>query len=104
MPPTDPRFAARFDPDTWAADLERSTPAGRVAALAARREYERNGIPRSHLRLCEPEGRKTNLPDCAKVYVPNPRGQDCLFVVLRSRLRKSRHRVASGGGHTIERC
>lgn len=75
MPPTEPRFPARFDPDTWAADLARTTPAGRAAAQAGRREYERNGIPRSHLRPCEPEGRKTNLPDCAKVYVPHPNGK-----------------------------
>jgi hypothetical protein len=73
--PADPRFPARFDPDTWAADLERSTPAGRSAAQSARREYERDGIPRSHLRACEAEGRKTNLPDCAKIYIPNPNGR-----------------------------
>ena len=62
MSPADPRFSARFDPDTWAADLERSTPAGRAAAHTAWREYQRNGIPRSHLPSCEAEGRKANLP------------------------------------------
>jgi hypothetical protein len=71
----DPCFPARFDPDAWSADLERSTTAGRAAAQAARREYEHNGVPRSHLRPCEAEGRKTNLPDCAKVYVPTPNGR-----------------------------
>lgn len=47
-------------------------PGGRARR---RREYERNGIPRSHLRASEAEGRKTNLSDCAKAYVPNPNGR-----------------------------
>lgn len=70
------RFPARFDPDAWEADLARSTPAGRVAAENARREYSKRGVPREHLRPCDPEGRDgTGLPHCLKVYVPPPAGR-----------------------------
>jgi len=43
MPPSEPRFPARFDPDPWDEDLARSTTTGRQAAQAARRDYEPNG-------------------------------------------------------------
>src|ERR1700677_1095737 len=70
-----PHFPARFDPVTFDKHLAPSTPNGRTAAQAARRDYERTGIPRSHLKRCEPEGRDgNNLPDCAKVYLPRPDG------------------------------
>jgi hypothetical protein len=76
MPTSEPIFPARFDPDTWERDLARSTPAGRAAAEAAKVEYERDGVPRSHLKPCEPEGRDgTKLPDCAKTYIPRPDGK-----------------------------
>jgi len=76
VPTSEPRFPARFDPDIWAEDIARSTPAGREAACTARRSYEADGIPRSHLRPCEGEGRTgIDLPDCAKVYVPDPYGK-----------------------------
>jgi hypothetical protein len=65
------RFAARFDPDAFRKDLARTTPAGRDAADAAKRDYERDGIPRSRLRPCDAEGRDgTKLPQCLKVYLP----------------------------------
>jgi hypothetical protein len=76
MPTSDPRFPVQFDADPWEEDLERSTPAGRTAAQAARRDYEPDGVSRSHLKACEPEGRDgTNLPDCAKLYLPPPDGK-----------------------------
>lgn len=69
-------FPARFDPDGWEEDLARTTPAGRDAAEAARRVYERDGIPFEHLRRIEAQGRDgTVLPDCAKVYLPQPAGR-----------------------------
>ncbi len=69
-------FPAHFDPDGWEEDLARTTPAGREAAEAARRAYEQSGIPFEHLRRVEQEGRDgTVLPDCAKVYLPQPAGQ-----------------------------
>ncbi len=71
MSTSDPRFPARFDPDPWDEDLAHSTPAGQTAAEAGRRDYELDGIPRSHLKPCEAEGRDgANLTDCAKVYLP----------------------------------
>jgi len=76
MPTPGPRFPARFDPQAWDEDLARSTPAGRTAVRDARGDYEPNGIPRSHLKPCEAEGRDgTNLPQCFKVYLPPPDGR-----------------------------
>lgn len=70
------RFPARFDPDAWEADLARATRAGRVAAENARRDYAKNGVPREHLRPCDPEGRDgTSLPHCVKIYLPQPAGR-----------------------------
>jgi hypothetical protein len=75
MPPPEPRFPVRFDPNPWEQDLAHSTPSGHTAAQNARRDYERDGIPVSHLKPCETEGRDgTSLPDCAKVYLPYPDG------------------------------
>ena|ERR1700723_2451321 len=74
MPTSELRFPARFDADLLDEHLARSTAAGRTAGEAARREYERDGIPRSHLKPCEAEGRDGNLPHCFKVYVPHPDG------------------------------
>lgn len=65
--PTDPRFPVRFDAHPWEEDTERSSSVGREAAQTAREDYETDGVPRSHLKPCESEGRDgTNLPDCAK--------------------------------------
>jgi hypothetical protein len=84
MATSKPRFPARFDPDAWETDLARSTPAGRTAAQAARSDYEPGGVPRSHLKPCEPEGRDgNNLVNCAKVYVPHPDGQWGMVFVLK---------------------
>jgi hypothetical protein len=75
MSTSEPRFPARFDPQVWEADLARATPTGRQAAEVARREYDAEGIPFSHLRPTEVEGRDgTNLANCAKVYLPQPTG------------------------------
>lgn len=76
MPSSEPHFPVRVDPDPREEDLARSTQAGRTAAEASLRAYEASGVPRSHLKPCEPEGRDgTNLPDCAKVYLPQPDGR-----------------------------
>lgn len=73
---SEPRFAARFDADAFREDMARATPAGREAAEAAKRDYEKDGIPRSQLRPCDPEGRDgTKLPQCLKVYLPPPTGR-----------------------------
>jgi hypothetical protein len=76
MSKSEPRFPARFDPDPWGEDLAGSTSAGQAAAENTRRDYEANGVPRSHLKLCEEEGHDgTNLPQCFKVYIPHPSGR-----------------------------
>jgi hypothetical protein len=55
--------------------MARTTPAGRDAAEAAKRRYETDGVPRSELRPCDPEGRDgTELPQCLKVYLLPPAG------------------------------
>lgn len=65
------RFAARFDPNAFRGDMARTTPAGRDAADAVKRDYEANGVPFSDLRPCDPEHRDgTKLPQCLKVYLP----------------------------------
>lgn len=75
MPTSNPRFPARFDAQPWDDDIERSTPAGRTAAASARTDYEPNGIPRSHLRPCDEGHDETHLPQCFKVYLPQPAGR-----------------------------
>jgi hypothetical protein len=40
---------AHFDADAWEEDLAGSTTAGRQAAEAPRKDYERNGIPIAQL-------------------------------------------------------
>ena len=78
------RFPARFDSDAWETDLARSTPTGRQVADAARRDYERGGIPVSHLKPCEPEGRDGNdLVNCIKAYVPHPDGKWGMVFMLK---------------------
>jgi hypothetical protein len=53
---TERRARAHFDADAWEEDLARSTPAGRQAAEAARKDYERNGIPIAQLRRVAEHG------------------------------------------------
>jgi hypothetical protein len=72
----DPRARAHFDEHAWEADLARATPAGRAAASAARREFEKRGIPIGQLRRVNEHGRDgTELANCAKVYLPAPAGR-----------------------------
>lgn len=76
MPTPEPRFPARFAAEGFAHDIASSAVAGADAARSARREYERDGIPRSHLMPCESEGRDgTELQQCFKTYIPQAGGQ-----------------------------
>ena len=97
----DPRFPARFDDATFSEDLAVSTPPGVAAANTARADYERNGVPVSNLKPCEYEGRDaTNLPDCAKVYVPYPDGKwGMVFKVIVNDGRPRLESVAFGVRH-----
>ena len=73
---SEPRFPARFAPAGFEEDVAGSNDAGATVAQAARREYERDGIPRSHLKPCDAEGRDgTNLAECVKSYLPQPDGK-----------------------------
>jgi hypothetical protein len=83
-PNSKPRASAHFDPDAWEEDLARTTPAGRDAAEAARRDYERKGVPIEQLRRVAEHGDDhTNLPDCAKVYLPQPDGRFGMVFMLK---------------------
>ncbi len=76
MSPSEPHFPVRVDPDARDADLARTTPAGQTAAETALGAYQAGGVPHSHLKPCEREGRDgTHLPDCVKVYLPRPDGR-----------------------------
>jgi hypothetical protein len=79
-----PGARAHFDPDAWEEDLARTTPAGREAADEARRDYERKGVPIEQLRRVAEHGDDhTNLPDCAKVYLPQPNGRFGMVFMLK---------------------
>jgi hypothetical protein len=67
---------ARFDEETLATDLEHLSDAAGTALAQLRREVDRDdGLPKSRLKRCEPEGRDgTRLPGCVKTRVPWPDG------------------------------
>jgi hypothetical protein len=75
---------AQFDEDAWGEDLARTTPTGRTAAEAARRDYEQRGIPIEQLRRVAEHGRDgTVLPNCTKVYLPQPDGKFGMVFILK---------------------
>ena len=62
-----------FDADVWSQEVERLSAQGamRAAAGRARGEITANGVARSAVRACSPEGSDgTGRPRCLKVYVP----------------------------------
>jgi hypothetical protein len=70
------RAPALFDDALFAEDLNRTSDTGRKVALAARTEYERDGVPLDHLLPCEEEGPEgTALAHCMKIYLPRPAGK-----------------------------
>jgi hypothetical protein len=78
------RATAQFDADAWEEDLARTTPTGCQAAEAARRDYERHGVPIAQLRRVAQHGHdRTILPDCMKVYVPAPDGRFGMIFMLK---------------------
>jgi hypothetical protein len=101
MSTPEPRFPARFDAHSWDEDLARTTPAGRQAAEAARRDYEADGIPASHLKPCDEEGRDgNNLPQCVKAYLPQPNGRfGIVFEAVRIDRRLRLEYIAFGVRH-----
>jgi hypothetical protein len=67
------RIEARFDEEPFALDVDRyrrGSPARRVAD-AARRRFERDGVPLGLLLSCAEEGRdRTRLGGLVKIYLP----------------------------------
>lgn len=70
------RAPALFDDAAFAEDLDRTSDTGGRVALAARREYELDGVPIDDLLPCEEEGPGgTALAHCMKVRLPDPDGK-----------------------------
>jgi hypothetical protein len=70
------RAFALFDDAAFVEDLNRASEAGRVIALAARKDYEQDGVPTEQLLACEGEGPEgTALANCVKVRLPHPDGK-----------------------------
>lgn len=84
MSETERRARAHFDAEAWEEDLARATPAGHKAARAARKEYERQGVPITQLRRIAEHGHdRTILPACVKVYLPPPNGRFGMIFMLK---------------------
>lgn len=70
------RAPALFDDAAFAEDLRRTSDAGREVALAARREFEGEGVPVGSLLACDEEGSDgTELRHCVKLRLPPPNGR-----------------------------
>lgn len=70
------RAPALFDDAAFAEDLRRASDAGEEVALAARREFEEEGIPVGSLLACDEEGPDgTELRHCMKLRLPPPNGK-----------------------------
>jgi len=110
--PSKPGHApAVFDEEFFSEDLQRTSESGAEVALAARRDFERDGIPTDALRLCDPDGvQGAALPHCLKVYLPLPAGRFGMVFQLevidnRSRLRYlafgARHHPPDSNAETV---
>jgi hypothetical protein len=83
------RAPALFDDAAFAEDLRRASDAGKDAALAARREFEAQGVPVASLLACEEEGPEgTALRHCMKLRLPPPDGK--FGMVFRIELREGK--------------
>jgi hypothetical protein len=72
-----------FTGNVFDEDIARASSGGREAANAARRRYERSGIPIGELRHVQGEGPDgTMLPGCLKVYLPPPAGRFGMVFML----------------------
>lgn len=69
------RAPALFDDAAFVEDMNRASDTGREVALAARNEYEQDGVPIDQLLACDEEGPDgTELANCMKIYLPRPAG------------------------------
>jgi hypothetical protein len=95
------RLPARFPTAAWEQDLAAASPTGVEIARQARRRYERDGVPLTELRPCDPEARDgTRLKDCVKTYLPPPAGRfGMVFQVARAPERVELAYLAFGARH-----
>ena len=79
------RFEVRFDELAFTDDLAHATPAGRQVATAARERLEQTGADPVEFKRCDPDARDgTSLPNCVKIYLPDPAGRwRMVFEILR---------------------
>ena len=78
------RARARFDHDAWEEDLSRARRRRGAPWPGALVEYEQSGIPIAQLRrVAEHRHDGTELPGCAKVYLPPPDGRFGMVFALR---------------------
>lgn len=67
---------ALFDDAAFAEDLRRASNAGTEVALAARKDFEGEGVPIGSLLACDEEGPDgTALRHCVKLRLPPPNGK-----------------------------
>lgn len=70
------RAPALFDDAAFAEDVRRASKVGEEVALAARREFEAEGVPVETLLACDEEGPDgTVLRHCVKLRLPPPDGK-----------------------------
>ncbi len=83
------RAPALFDDAAFAEDLRRTSDAGEAVALAARKEFEKEGVPIESLLACDEEGPDaTALQHCVKLRLPAPDGK--FGMVFRIELREDK--------------
>lgn len=70
------RAPALFDDAAFDEDLRRASGTGEEVALAARKEFEGEGVPVENLLACDEEGSDgTELRHCVKLRLPPPNGK-----------------------------
>ncbi len=90
------RAAALFDDAAFVEDLNRAGDTGREVALAAKNEYEHDGVPIDQLLACDDEGPDgTELANCMKIYLPRPAGK--FGMVFRIELREGKSLLSYAG-------
>jgi len=69
-------YRVEFNDATFAEDLEHTaSDTGRTLAQGERDKLTADGLSYERLKACEAEGRDgTRLPNCVKIYIPEPNG------------------------------
>jgi len=84
------RAPALFDDAAFAEDLQRASNAGTEVALAARKEFEGEGVPVGSLLACDEEGSDgTELRHCVKLRLPPPDGKFGMVFRIEQRQERS---------------